>query len=552
MNWREAPLGLEVFNARVALHIAVIKWSKANGDLIPGKLKRSVTRNSPVDANQAAQGTCSGWKRGGTQAIVNATLGAGSVDYELLMAGDPAGDGVESPFITKIGVRYAPTWSNPDETPIDVRSACTSLSWTEGLPPRIAGATCAISLDRHALKLLNSNWQNYAQMWNPIEIKVRRAGDVFKSVFKGYILTPNLSSDDNQSRTFSIVGCDEMVRTQKIGDVHNCIVDYRFPPLDLLFAEKLAGTIGGYGADGRPATNALYIADCVKETARIGLGDDVADNMNGNGDATRFLRPDHPPLFSPGNDLAGWAEFDVLTGKAPVVSEGGFMLPSPFGDALYEWWSNFAKRDYCVFYFRTLPGTDDRRVLVYGRLPQILGADFTRTHVVRDVKVNGDWNRLLHSASVERRPERDANRFLVVGDEAPGLKGLLPSLRMAEAQLPPDDPRHARNSWERTYWLREPSALLGAEAIANGIAQQLAYVDLKWPTLTFEGDERICVGDLLAPLFSGPLADTELGISGQKYRIESLTHNITFSSDSGTYRTTATPRPLSATERAAL
>lgn len=555
IDWDDAPHGIEAFNVRVAARLAMIKWSSASGDLAQGTLSRSVTRNSPLGGTEEnppeAQGTCSGWKRGGTQAIVNATIGAGSVDYVLqLMASE---DGIDTPFISKIGVRYAPTWTNPNPAPIDVRGAALGLSVTLGMPPKLDGAQCSVTLDRALLDLQNPGWQNYAQMWNPLEIRVRRAGTTYKRLFKGYIFKPDMGSDDTLSRTLTIVGRDSMVRAQKIGEVHNCVIDHRFPPLDILFAEKIAAATGGYGADGRPASDRLYIAHCIQETARIGLGDEIADNINGNGDPLRFLPANHPPLFSTSNDLAGWAEFDVLTGKGPVVSEGGWMLPAPFGKALYDWWGDFAKRDFCDFYFRYLDGqSGDWPCLVYGRPFRILGSEATQVHVVKDVIVGGNWERLLHSAQVERRPERDANRFLVVGDETPGLSGLLPSLRMAEAQLSPNDPRHARFSWERTLWVREPSALLGAEAIANGIASQLAGVDMRWPTLDFEGDERIDIGDVLQPVFSGELADTALGISGKKYRIELMTHTVNFTQDGGAYRINVSPRPLTAQEAKAL
>ncbi|MBW3635791.1 MAG: hypothetical protein KY445_04895 [Armatimonadetes bacterium] len=545
VEWPEANWQLEAVNVRLRAEYGVVKFSQADGDALTGTLERTIRKSVPVDPSVGAVAEAGGWKYGGTRAEVAPTLGEQSVTYTLTLAGGP--DGIDSPLIDKVLVSYAPTWTNPAQPFIDVRSCCESLSLSFVAPPDGAGAQGTVVLDRNRLDQQFPNWQNFAQMWNPVTINVKRAGTDYAKMFQGYIFKPSRTSGLGSERKLTLVLRDPTVRLQKIGECHNAAIDHRYPPLDLLFAQR-QGNNGGYDQNGNVQSGSLYIAECVKEILRIALGDAQANRINGNGNPMRFIPANHPPLITTRNDTAGWSTVEAIGAAAPVAS-GNWLAPPPFGSAAYDWIMDLARRDRCVFYYGWPDGTNsDWPVPIYGRLQNILGARTVPLHRLPDVAINGDWTRLLQGMEIEKRPERDINTVDVWGAEAQGLEGLVPSLRIASVPLPASDPRHARNSWERKLIIREPLALLGAEAIAQGVIGLLAGVTMQWPSFTFEGDERVGLGHLVAASLTGENADRSSAIGRQRFRVERADHNISFSRDSGDYKMTVQPRPLTSGE----
>ena len=547
--WPAANWQLETQNLRVRAEYAVIKFSTPDGVALTGSLIRTIPRTVPLDPSVGAVASVGGWKRAGTRAEVAPTLDEGSVTYTLTLTGGP--DGIDTPLVDKVLVKYAPTWTNPVQSEIDVRSCCESLSLSFVAPPDGAGAQGTLVLDRNRLDQQFPNWQNFAQMWNPVTINVKRAGTGYAKMFQGYIFKPSRASGLGSERGLTLVLRDSMVRLQKLGECNNAAIDHHYPPLDLFFAAR-QGNNGGYDANGRPTGGSLYIAECVQEVLRIALGDEAADSINGNGDPLRFIPENHPPLITSRNDTAGWSTLDAIGGGSTPIASGGWLAPPPFGSAAYDWIMDLARRDRCVFYYGWPDGTNsDWPVPIYGRLQSILGAQSIPLHLLPDVAVNGNWTRLLQSMEIEKRPERDVNVVDVWGAEAQGLEGLLPSLRVASVPLPAADPRHARNSWERKLIIREPLALLGAEAIARGVIDLLSGVNMQWPSFTFEGDERVGLGHLVAASLTGENADASSGIGRQRFRIERADHTINFSRDSGDYKMTVWPRPLTSGEESA-
>jgi hypothetical protein len=213
---------------------------------------------------------------------------------------------------------------------------------------------------------------------------------------------------------------------------------------------------------------------------------------------------------------------------------------------------DLARKDRCVFYYGWVDGdTSERPVPIYGRLQNILAARSTPLWVLPDVARSGDWTRILQNMEVEERPERDVNVVDVWGQEAKGLEGITPSMRIASVPLPANDPRHARNSWERKLIIREPYAQFGAEAIARGVIELLSGVKMQWPAFTFEGDERVGLGHLVSARQAGSLSDSGAGIGRQRFRVERCDHLITFTAAGGVYSMTVNPRPLTSGEESA-
>lgn len=552
VSWGTAGWQIEVQNTRVRAEYSTVKWSAPNGTRFTGTLTRTANLGKEPDANAAKVGVCAGWKRKGTTATVAPSIAGSGVSYTLTLTANV--DGIDTPFIDKVIVQYAPVWGAPAETYIDVRNCTETLSLSFVAPPDAAGAQGTLTLERNRLDQIftgtngNANWKDYIQMWNPVTINLKRAGAAFSKVFQGYIFKPSLSSGLGNDRHQTLVLRDPMVRLQKLGECNNAPIDHRYAPLDFFFARKQSGN-GGYDENGQVAGGALYAAECVQEILRIALGETEAARINGDGDPLRFIPANHPALISTDNDTAGWAQIDAIGAADSPVSGGNWLYPPPFGSSAYDWIMELAKRDRCVFYYGWPDGTNgDWPVPIYGRLERILTVAPVPLHVLPDVANGTDWTRLLQSMESERRPERDINKVDVWGAEATGLEGIVPSLRIASASLPVSDPRSAIHTWERTLIIRDPLALLGAEAIADGVIDLLTGVDMQWPSFTFEGDERVGLGHIVSAALTGPEADLSSDLNGVRFRIERIDHNIDFNASPGNYKMTVHPRPLTAGE----
>lgn len=565
-SWPAAPLVLEVANCRARCDVATLKWSSPTGTAFTGSLVRRVQTRVYLPPGATSTASCAGWKRAGTRASVAALYDGSGVTYTLSLAANA--DGIDTPFVSKVTARFKPVWVNPSPAPLDVRFACRRLSVSLGAPPNVAGSEATVELDQTELDRVAPGWKQYAGLWCPIEISLRRMGAAYSLCVSGYIFKAPISASASGARTVTLTVRDPIVRLQKVGEVFNALVDHRYLPLDLLFAEQIAAMTpaaqpadvgvltgnGGYGTDGKPMsqTAGLYIGQAVKEILRIALGDSVAESLNGNGDPTKFLPQGWPPLLTSSNDVGGWMQMDAISGDAPPVAGGGWLFPPPFGDDVLSWINDLAKRDHCVFYFGWPPGYEGQApVAIYGRQSEILRQSNTPLWTLKDVAVNGDYSRLMQNVNVEKRPERDLNRVVVWGKEEPSLAGLLPSMRIAEFNLPASSASAAWRSWERTLLVRDPAAFLGAESIGAGIIEQLSGVELQWPTFEIEGDERIGVGHLVTPSFTGDWADPALGLAGQWFRAEAVEHIVEFGETPGKFTTSIRPRPLSATEDAA-
>lgn len=560
VNWGAASVWLESAGVRLMrADIATIKWCAPDGQPYEGSVERVIPRQTDLDENSSATGSSAGWKYAGTKQGTVFSLVDGGVKYILNLKANA--DGIDTPFTDKVTARFQTVWVNPNPTPKDVRHATRAVGISLEMSGQVTANEATIELDRTLLDEFGGNWEPYALMDNPVEIFLKRAGQVFVKVFSGYIIKPERTSDASGNRILKLTCRDPLVRLQKVGDVYNAIVDHRCMALDLLFAEQLSASFsnGGYNSDGTPAAayEGLYFADCFKAVVELFLGHEEAARINGDGNARKFYGRDHLPILSPGNDLGGWVQMNALAGEP--IAAGGFLLPPPYWEDACTWLKQIADKDRCTFFYGWPPGFEnDAPCLVYGRLPRILRSSGLRVHTLRDVVVNGSRQGLLNMVSVERRAERTFNRLIVAGPDEPGLAGLRPSLSIDEFNLENHEGDAAWRSWEKTFLVREPLAFLAGKAIGEGLIQLMQGVNLQWPTFGIEaGDERIGVGHLVKVDFSqelskvGRFPDTSLGLGGQLFRVENVTHDCVFTETGGLMSTTVRPRPLNAEEERA-
>ncbi len=547
-SWAAAPLLVSAFNVRVRLEVAVVKWSLANGDLLTAILDRLLKRKTPITS--AGTATMGGWQREGATATVTSAVEENTVSWRLTMTGSP--DGLATPFVDRVQLRYTPAWTNPVPQTLNLRPAARTLNLSLALPPTLAGAEASAEFDRGDLDALCPGWQQNTLPWCPVSIRVKYRGENHSRLFRGRVFKPSKDSHSPGDRPLKITFRDPIVQLQKIGMVNMAPVDHRYPPGDILFAEKFldsTGATGGYGLDGAPVPpGVLYTAEVIQETARIALGNHVADTMNGNGDPLRFLPPGHPPLFSLANDRVGLMQLEGALGGTNALTGSGFLLPPPFGDDVFSWWSKLAGDDRCIFYFGwPAENAETEPILMYGRYLQLIQSAVVRR--VYDADYGGtSIQKLILDASTEYRPERDFNRVLVWAKEQPGLEGLLPALRMSEHRLPASDPRSAEKSFERTLIIRETIALLAAEAIGANVIAQMAGVNLQFPSFTLRGDERWRPNDILLPVMDGDGSDPSFGLHNQAFRAERIDHRFDFSAGDDAFKTTISPRVLSKAE----
>jgi len=546
VSWIAAPLRLNAQNCRARLEVAMVKWLLADGSLLTGSLSRHITRRSQGETE--AVGSCGGWVREGTQANVTVESVGDTVSYSALFVSGP--DGISTPFVDRIQARYRPTFGEVSPTTVNLRPGAIRLSVSQALPPILAGAEASIELDRDILAAKVPGWESVTQQWCPVEIWIGANDRSPRCVFSGYVFGVQKTSAGIGDRKMRLLLRDPIFRTQRVGEVYHALIDQRFPPLDLLFSERLAGA--GGGVDGLPvgAGADLYAAHCVQETARIQFGDGVADTMNGNGNALRFLPDGQPPILSTRSDAAGYYQVEAALGGQNALTSHGWIFPAPHGDALYDWWCRLSRDDRAIFYWGWPDGEETGPpVLMYGRYYNLIGAA-TRRRIYDANYGAGTVEKLIRLAQTERRPDKGPNRAAIWGPTAPGLEGLLPSLRMADGSLPSSDANSATRTWERTILVRDAWAVLGAEAIRDGLLAQLRNVSWLYPTITVRGDERIRMGDILDPRLDGAESDDSLELDGLLTRADRIDHEIDFLAGDDGFSTTLTPRPLTGIEAA--
>lgn len=550
VTWPAAPLFFNVYGAHARLGMGVIKWSASDGTPFTASFTRRVRCYTALSATPIV--TTAGWEREGTSIAATATLNTNDVSYTATLTANA--DGIDSPLVAKATVRYPLTWGATESSPpyladgvspLDIRAAVLGADVTLALPPLAAGSMATIAIDRNLLESQCPTWASYIEDFSPVQILARwlyddgSYGD-WATLFFGYLHRPEKSLESWHDGAMKLVCLDEVIRLKRPA----AILDHRVPPLDIKFAE-IAAT-----ATPTPGTTTYNVRMFGGQAAMFLLehfiGTAYADNINGNGDYNRYFPSGHSALIDNTTDHCGYLTIAATLGVSttlPPLTRGAWRFPVRHGSDAYSWLADIATEEKAIFFF-------ERGVFYWGRLTEILRTRTPRT-IPDKVYVNGDLSRVASYFSTSFKPERAINAVTIVGKEAQGLEGFLPSLRIGHAELGSSDANRAALTWERTHYAMTPLALLDAEVIAAGIIARLADVRAEYPTVRYRGDEAARAGDVLTFKLSGTASDTTIGLDDLSVRAETILHKLTCDKAS-TFITEATCRPLTAEERTAV
>ena len=546
-DWPAAQIQVNAFNARVRIGIALIKYADADDVPFTGLFKRTYDRKTNVTSEMVTTAGGSGWKAkeaGGTITVVP-TIAPSQLSYACnLTAG---ASGIETPFVNKIMISSEPQWEYPTSDALDIAPATLSLTVDMAMPPIMSGAECSLTVDRMILDELDSAWEGKVNKRNPVEIRTRSHYDndttgAWVNLFSGYVFKRDKAHPKFGDHAMSLTFRDPSMRLQAPA----AVIDHRYPPLDFEFIKKLA----------TGEATALYGSDCVKSILSIAISPHESQRLNGGSDISdqgnRYFNSHYALLdleSDQGGYLAVMAVADAIGGTAPTIN--GFQLPPKFGDDALKWINDIALMDHAIFYYGRPFGWTGYPVPMYGRILNIISG--RPTWIIPDLKyAEGDQNKVMLSADVSHRPERDVNRVLVWGSAPPGLEELVPALFMGESRLPANDVNAPEHDWERTLVIRESVANFPglAQDLADAVISELAGREMEFPQLTMRGQATLSWGDKLQTREEGvcpDISDTNLGLEGKTFRVEKLQHQFEFDKSGGAeFTTTAWVRPLSA------
>ncbi len=569
VEWLRGRVSVRAFNALFSLGLSLLDSATTDAKTKKSKpFTATAERDCPRPATMSADvagvysalvsGSVTGWIRNGARASVmmqtlppsQDTGNVPVVRWTLTLTASP--DGIDTPCVASVWGRYEGAHTVPAPETLDVKTACLKGSFSSSEPPQMAGSEFRLDASRNLLDDLNPNWQAYLHPYHPIELAIRRryrdgTHSPWVGRFKGYQLdTGRQNPKVNDFRT-SIVCESDTKRLQK----PHAQIDHRYFPLDLLYA----------GGKGRQ----LFVSQCVKEIIRIEFGEGEAARFNGNGDALRFLPPDHPALISTYGDYAG------IFPLSQPMAQSGFQFPAPWGDDPLGWIKRLLAYDRTVFYYGLLPlqngeqGDPQNPVIewpfpICGRYEELIRD--RPTHRVADAfYLPGDEDSPLTSIESRFRAELVYNHFLSWANPPGASHPLLPSLLMAQEQLPASDPNSAAHSWQRTLLMQEDffyrAAITGQPlaGVASSVflaMREFANKDPRIPTLVFRGDPLINWGDKIKPErlnLSGSGAqrsDPHVLRAGDEFRVLGVEEAYDFEhAGIGQYVTTAKAAPLS-------
>jgi hypothetical protein len=551
VTWPAMPLLVASFNCHVSLRLCTIKWSEAGGTRFTATIVRRQSRRTPLAVDAQPDVTAAtGWVREGTGAVVSPVIEPGAATYTLTLTANA--DGIDSPFVDKVFVRWPRVWSAPSQSAVDLRPGLVGAQRVQlAMPPVSSCSTATLNLDRLLLDRFAPGWRTALQDYSPIEIQARTfdnyaARGNWTTVFKGYAIRPNKKTEGVNDWQMTLVCMDEAVRFIKPA----AMVKAQNAPLDIEFVKRGQTVLASNGIPG--GGTRFYGAEAVQCIARTFHSDALADNINGNGNPLRYFPEDHPPLLSNDSDRAGYLPVAGALGESttlPPITQGKLFFPAPHGSDAMTWFGQFEGADNAVTFF-------ERGVLIYGQLLEILATRTIRRIADGNYQA-GDLARLARQMEAEKRPESDVNVVDVWSLSDDGLAGLFPALRMAQARLEADDPNRAERTWERSDIVRTAFALTGAERIADLIVANLRNVIRHAPRATLRGDEAALPGDVFY-FALGVASDPTIGLNadalngGALYaRSEAIEHEWSFG-DYLEYWMTPACRPLSQSERARL
>lgn len=488
--------------------------------------------------NNTATGTAEtgGWRQGGTSTSVAVTVANYKITYVCTLKASP--NAIDTPFVSKVGGKSASQFAVQPVVPLDITAACLTARESTAEPGVTNGPEWTLDIDRHALKRLFPNWEDYVKRYNPIHIAVRHLySDGTRGPWtyrlKGYIHSDTMNTESFRDERLSLALRGTEMRFTK----PHSIIDHRYYPMDFLIF-------------GKPS-NELFGGEIVKEIVAITMGEQFASQLNGNGDPLRYFAPGHYPILGSGNDIGGYLQ----NSQAPSTSN--WQLPAPWGQDPMSWINQISTMDYAVFFYG-YPGTTSsitsnavvEQVPIYGHYNNIVQS--ARNWDLSDaVLADGDQDFLIQSIETGAMPEWDINRVIVWGSLPTGNPGLLPvpAVFVGEDRLGPTDINAPEENWERTLLMQgglyQSSDM--CRAVARLTLSQWKNLKVRRVRLNFRGEPLMQWGDTITPDTNNEMSDTSLDVHNQVFRVIRLENSYDFQSGGpNAFRTTATCFPVSA------
>jgi len=550
-HWPRGKIEIHSWGANITFGLSLLSQLDSKEKQIPGSFGRSIPRAiRRTPGTETVNGYAGGYQYGTALVKVEATANAQTVDYTCTLTPDV--EGVNAPCVAVVMVNFEGSTTQNTPAFIDLRPYASSLRYIGTEPGLQASTEVQITIDRARLTKDIPNWTDYVTPFAPLRVNTiekwlhlgtgtdYRPGpltspipttpgitaDEPENLFDGYITNPDKDLEGFGDYSMMVVGRDKMLRAQEpSGYVGN-----QYAPADLLFAMN----------NGNP----IYGGDYIKYTIKVGISEDEANRINGNGDPLAFFPENHYPLFSMQNDNVGY--FPAIK----LLMQGSFQLAPNFGGWLIDLWYQVCDIDRAVIYYGLSPlSTDGKRSYIYGRWPEIIRAWGNTLKVIPDCYYQaGDDNFALNRLNVKYRYDKSFNTVVAWGPRLGGIAGqVTPSLFQGYSRLPADDPRAEEKSWPRTLPVQQDFLGQGeglAQVEADAIMSQLEGVEPRDLSIHIpRGDLSIHVGMKVQPKLQKPRSDTSLGVNGEEFRVKRAEHYWDFLVDEQT--TDINARPIS-------
>lgn len=522
-----AQMQINAHNVRCSFGLSLIKYADSDDNPFTGSFTARAVCKTALPGTSEVTGRATGWRKRDTSLSVAGEVGTNEITAEVTLTANT--EGIDTPLCNKATARVEPTWVTGSFTPIDIAPCVRSMTLSMAQPPITPGSTVTIEVDREMLTRLIPAWALNVKDDNPLEIQARwrysdgSYGSWYK-MFKGYLIQVNKSVAGYNDGRMRLVGSDPIWRLQ--GD--NARINYKWPPLDIFFAEMEDSNTGEFS---------FYDYDAVREIVRFALGTAEADDL-------QVVMPDSiSPLLSTATDTAGILNLQSALANQPLT-QNGFIFPPPINNDALNWIYDINENN--VFYYGHPAGyTDAWPRPVYGRLPSLLAG--MPTIAIRDrVVFVGDENLLIQSYDTETRADRVVNAVEVHGAPTEGtLSAILPSNRIAFARLPAGDYNAQERSWQklRIYSHVIASYPGAAEVFARNFMSLLENVPFQWPSYVFRGEPTVTWGVKITT----DVVDNSINLDGKTFRAERIEHVWTFEAgEPPDWVTEAFVRPINA------
>ncbi len=561
VRWPRAPIVFTLYGLNATIGVAFLSHVGTDGRRSSGRFSRTLRRDARGELAPEARLYPFGWIRGGARVLMQADVEEATAGYTCTL--EASTDGRASPLVSGVVGQWDTLWAQAEPMGWDISSALSS-TLSENGPELGITADAEFSFELSATRLDDlplpedappgSTWRTTYLIeggYNPVDISVRER---FKNGTygpwvgrcKGYVYSAAPKSDQWNYLTLNLVVRGPLLRLSEPA----ARITGEDPSLAGLFPQN------GFGD--------IFAADAIKAVLALKLGPQEAARINGDGNARRFLKPGKSPLLSRGSDRIGL--YSGADGKPPTTDQ--VLLKPPWYKAGLDWIKQLSDDDsgrtgatgfgygYVSESDEEVGGVGDGEawpVPIYGDY-EVLLANVTHWEIAAASYEEGDADRLIGSAEIHQRPERDVNAWIVANHslDQPGSEAITPALLVAESRLPPDDPRAEERTWKRTEVVELTTLAITEpylEALAAGFASESEGLEARYPLLKFRAQLRMSVGDLIKPRILTS-TNQSLRIHAIWFRLIKL--DLTYSQDDYEYMAQAHVFPLSQSEIAAL